>query len=271
MIIQKKQKFLIILSAFLLSLLFIYLAKNNFLVKYDFLETSEIISPDISDSTKLIFTPIVDTNGSLTNSGLVINNITPQNPAEILIPFKQTIFLDGLSVYFYGDLHSATSTPPKKFAIYYADQDNNWHLISRVNEYNNKPLYNLLFSNTIKTNVIKIVISEAVTDNSVWLQDLRFYSKQKTNLLTGLINYFDTYKYSLPAYWVYYLIFLSLLFIPGLTLITFFNQRKKFNLDISLLLLLSPLISLIIMFTGTVVYLLTGWALALNFYIFVFI
>ena len=245
-----------------------HLNKFNSILKE--IEVKQILD-EKSKNVVNIFSPLVNNEGRLTSEdGLVVNNIFSNPPQRIEIIFSRDIYFDGCSFFFYGNLHSVNSLFSPHFILYHLDSNDNWILLEEIkNHYS--PYYHFIAEKTIKTKGIKIELVSAYYNNTVWIKDLKFFRKEKVGFAQSFLYFIRENRYSLPFYWFYYLLFISILIFPGFLVFKILEEVKALNLDPELRLIFSPVFSIILMFFGATIYLVTGIRKFLNLYFFIFL
>lgn len=238
--------------------------KNHLLTKYEEIEVKPLFIGDADDprGEKTFGSPLDPEGG-------IVRYVSPKMAGMIHLRFKKKISFDSFSLFFYGDLHSVSSSLAKDFRVYYQDEDGSWQMIDEVRN-NTSPVYRFRSPTTISTDAIEIAISQAAFFNTIRCGDLKFFRKQRVGLLEGIKSVIHHQRRSLIAYWFYYLLFFSLLFLPGYVMIDLIEKRKRLKLDPETKLIFSPIFAIIFLFLSTLVYLVADKRVILDLYLIVF-
>jgi len=270
---SKKILFIVLVGVFLgvLGRTFIFgKFVDNILTRYQEIDIRESLQEDKKDPKWLkTFSPLIGLGGM--NTG----EISPRIPGVIRFLFKESVSFDSFSLFFPGDLHSVCSYLPEDFWVYYLDKDGGWYLLDEVKN-NSLPFYQFRSKMKIFAYGIEIVIiNPAIYDNpfygGVWYKDLKFYEKERVNLWEGIKYFVNENRSSLPAYWIYYFLFMILLFLPGFVIISLVERVKKIKIEPDLKFVFCPIISIIFMFLGSTLYFITGIKICLSFYLIIFV
>lgn len=179
------------------------------------------------------------------------------SPTELKLSFKEQISFDSFSIFFKGNLHSVSSYLAENFDVFYQDEQETWQKIDEIQN-NSSSVYQFYSSGTISTNSIKIVVYKAPC-GSVQFSDLKFYQKVKVGLIKGIGNTFFEQRKSLPAYFFYSFLLYAFLFIPGYVFLSSLgNKTGSFEGKEEYKIILSPIVTIILLFFIAILYLLTG-------------
>lgn len=253
---EKYKKYLLGLVGLLISLIWLFFfGKFVIFSKIDVRSNYSEIKNTIP--AQKIFSPITDTNGNISDNGATIKEVSEENPQIITFFFNNQFSFDRFSLYFYGNLHSVISAMAKDFSVYYYDVDGDKIKIDEVRG-NTEPLYKFVSHKTLETDKIEIVFTKAFQDNSVQIKELQFFEKKSVGFFEWLKYFWQENKYGLGSYWLYYFIFLMILFIPGYTLFSFVEKKKKTSLSLDSKIIFSPVISITIMIFSSFIYIISG-------------
>ena len=206
----------------------------------------------------------------LTQVGVIVSSISPRSPRTIHFGFKKPIRFDSFSIFFYGDLHSVSSTSAKDFCVYYQDKKDQWQVMAEVRD-NTSPVYQFRSPTTISTNAVEIVILRASFHGIVRYGDLKFFQKQRVGVGEKLKFFINSRRRGLLARWFYYFTFLGFLFLPGYIIMDLITKRKKWKIDSDSKIIFSPVFSIVFLSLIALIYLLTGRKAILNSYLFIFL
>lgn len=111
----------------------------------------------------------------------------------------------------------------------------------------------------------KLVFTQAAFDNSVQISNIRFFIAKKAPLIERIIYELHEHRTSTVAYWVYVLLFSTILLIPGLPFIQSLSVRLSISLSKEALFAISPLLTLLVLGSAGALFILTGstWFFAL--------
>ena len=229
--------------------------------KYEEIETKHLLSGS-GPISQIYATPN-------NHNPLCIQNANPNSPIFLNIDYSQNISFDKISMYFPGNTVNVTSFAPLNFLVTYKTSDTNWTVLNKVNG-NTKPNYQVTFENTKNANSFQIQVTRPLSKDTdiVCFSDLKFYRLQKSNFFEKLSNFVAQNHRKFYFYIIYYLVFLSFLFIPGYTLL---NLIKSKTIEGDLMVILSPIVSMGILMTLTIFHLLTGIKLFLDLYLLIFV
>lgn len=223
------------------------------------------------DARSLFVGKGVDLNGEhtfaspLAREGMIVRRISPRTPGIIRFNFKETFSFDSFSLYFYGDMHSVSSTLAEDFWVYYLDKTGKWNFVDEVRK-NTSSVYRFRSPKTVSADAVEIIISKAAFADTVHYGDVRFFRKQRANIFQGVKFLIQDQQRSLVARLVYYFVFLTLLILPGFVLIDLIARKRKLDLDSDFKLIFSPVFSIGFWFLAASFYYFTGSKILLNFY-----
>jgi len=183
-------------------------------------------------------------------------------PVEIRLPFKKALFIDGLSLFFNGDLDSNSSLSAKHFDLYYKESENTWTLLDTKRNYR-KTTYKILFPETLTTEELKIVIYKAAHNDKVQISDLKFLTRAKTSFIEGFFNVINPSQKGILANFTFSLFFLAILIIPGFTLAQKYDSETR--------LVLAPIFTIIVLSSSTLLFMASQKDIFLYLFLFIFL
>jgi hypothetical protein len=263
-------KKLLAIGLLLLFLTFLYL-KLGLNFSYSEIQAKDLVSSDSGIDINQIF--------SSPNSGAEACFFAI--PKTINLIFKKPTDLNGFSVFFPGSANPI-SRYPSDFDIYSVDfKGVKTPLVSERNFRNSSFKY--LTPRTFTTSVLQMTFKRAPFNKydvpiRICLQDFKFYGGVRTDLIKSTLDYLSSSQ-SVINYWVYYVLFLSVLLIPGYAFLQFLNFVRKLKIDAELILIFSPVISITLMVILGVIRLITGaqwlyglyWLLFLASFVYLFV
>ena len=265
----KRRKTIKYFAILLLGLSIFFSLKRDFFI-LDEIKIESLFAEEKKDGLTIenVFSSLTDKNGLPSSKKVIVGGVSRDSPKEVLLNFYEPISFDALSIFFDGDLHLATSRAAKSFVIYYRDSNRDWNEAVRIDK-NKKSLFKWISPFSIKTTGLKIVFLEPFfyengSTGFIWFKDVRFFRKKTVNFFTFAQNFLKEHSRGIVAYWFYYLVFISFLFVPGFVLINLLEKNtQRFVVDKSIKFIVSPILMVILMIFTSAIYILLGLRLFL--------
>ncbi len=150
----------------------------------------------------------------------------PDNPlheAVIVFDFEKPRPIGKVGIFFWGDLHRATSYHATEYRIEILC-NGEWISIGEGKD-NREPLVTHYINPKYQPTQVKIEFTKAFLDHMVQVGEVYLYEREKVSLLKGMVHYLKQYNKSLPASFLYTFLFLIMLFFPGYCIAQAFSER----------------------------------------------
>lgn len=255
MAIIRKNKPLVVIGAIVLLFL-LTVSRLSFNVQ-TVISSDEILSEDNSPE---ILANLTTPPNKL--PPLALYGFSTDKPQELVIRLKDDREFNGLEIFFPGNTHSCYSYAPSRFDLYTRNgNDEDWAKVDSKTNYN-KSSYRYASNTSITTGAIKFVFHQSICSENnnyyVKYSDIHFFEQQKLKLIPFVAHLINSSRGSLISYWLYYLLLIPLLILPGYNFLYFFDKKRLIETENTGRPLFSMVFSLLIMVTLTILYLITG-------------
>ncbi|MFH2022502.1 MAG: hypothetical protein ABIJ33_04500 [Patescibacteria group bacterium] len=237
-------------------LLFFPFTKNKVVSSQDKVQETADFNIERAYSSPLIFSP---------------NHVavSSEKPGIIAISFIEPFTFSGFSMYFPGD-HVQVSYAPRDLTMNYYDNYYQKHTLDTLNN-NSKPYYEFYSKEPITASRLEISISSVLYPEEgggggVFFSDLRFFERERTNVLGFINSVLTQLNMTIPLYWLLYSVYILFLFIPGFVVIKYFTKLKKINLESDIILILSPIFAIVTISVTVFIHILTSFSAVLYLY-----
>ncbi|MFC1700342.1 glycosyltransferase [Patescibacteria group bacterium] len=250
-------------------------------LKYFLLITSTVILVTfINNGNDLsIFEKLTDYQSYFIGNQMLLNSPVQEknfrvrldgNNHEVYFPFSKSLNISGFSVFFPGNYKDTVSYLPTDFDVYFKEAESErWILGEEVRNFN-RTSYVFLMGESRNMMGFRMDIKGAFNKNIVQISDFKVLRYKSVTLHKFINNWLLGHSKTFVARILYTMLFLLTLLVPGIVLFNKITNRSKTFSD-SLILILSPVISAVLLAILGIIYILTGFWVVFYIYIFIFI
>lgn len=138
-----------------------------------------------------------------------------EKSSRVEIPFSQPVSLDGISIFFWGNLDSVSSFLAEDFDVFYKDPSGELVLLRSIKGNTSSSIL-IAFPQTVVTSTLELRLKKAPFFDIVKIGDLKFLTKEHVGFFAGLRGILKTHDKGFVARIFYGVFFLSLFTNPGI-------------------------------------------------------